>query len=93
MRIATSILIAALSACPTGIGAKAVNDSDIGRLIEQQLVPVLLDEDGIGGVDNASAYVGMVPDQRLGVVILVNRGSRNPHEVARNIILPELARF
>jgi hypothetical protein len=35
----------------------------------------------------------MVPDQRLGIVILVNRGSRNPYEVARNIILPELARF
>ena len=53
--------------------------------------PTIVDKPG--GIDNASAYLGMVPDQRLGIVILVNRGSRNPHEVARNIILPELARF
>jgi beta-lactamase class C len=51
--------------------------------------PTIVDKPG--GIDNASAYLGMVPDQRLGIVILVNRGSRNPHEVARNIILPELA--
>src|SRR5258705_7883271 len=44
--------------------------------------PTIVDKPG--GIDNASAYVGMVPDQRLGIVILVNRGSRNPHEVARN---------
>jgi beta-lactamase class C len=53
--------------------------------------PTIVDKPG--GINNASAYLGMVPDQRLGIVILVNRGSRNPHEVARNIILPELARF
>jgi beta-lactamase class C len=53
--------------------------------------PTIVDKPG--GIDNASAYVGMVPDRGLGIVILVNRGSRNPHEVARNIILPELARF
>jgi len=53
--------------------------------------PTIIDKPG--GTDNASAYLGMVPDQRLGIVILVNRGSRNPHEVARNIILPALARF
>jgi beta-lactamase class C len=53
--------------------------------------PTIVDKPG--GIDNASAYLGMAPDQRLGIVILVNRGSRNPHEVARNIILPGLARF
>ena len=41
-----------------------------------------------GGIDNASAYVGLVPDKKLGVVILVNRGARNPSEIARNVILP-----
>jgi len=46
-----------------------------------------------GGIDNASAYVGLVPDKRLGLVILVNRGDRNPHEVARNVILPALAKL
>jgi beta-lactamase class C len=53
--------------------------------------PTIVDKPG--GIDNASAYIGMVPDRRLGIVILVNRGSRNPYEVARNIILPELTRF
>jgi len=33
------------------------------------------------------------PYETLPMVILVNRGSRNPHEVVRNVILPELARF
>jgi beta-lactamase class C len=53
--------------------------------------PTIVDKPG--GIDNASAYVGMVPDKRLGIVILVNRGDRNPHEVARNVVLPALARF
>ena len=53
--------------------------------------PTIVDKPG--GIDNASAYVGMVPDKRLGIVILVNRGSRNPHDVARNVVLPALARF
>jgi beta-lactamase class C len=53
--------------------------------------PTIVDKPG--GIDNASAYMGMVPDQRLGVVILVNRGARNPHEVARDIVLPALARI
>jgi beta-lactamase class C len=51
--------------------------------------PTIVDKPG--GIDNASAYVGMVPDRHLGIVILVNRGNRNPHEVARNVILPALA--
>jgi beta-lactamase class C len=53
--------------------------------------PTIVDKPG--GIDNASAYVGMVPDKRLGIVILVNRGSRNPHDVARNVVLPALAKF
>ena len=35
-----------------------------------------------GGLDNASAYVGLVPDRKIGIAILVNRGdvhrSRSP---------------
>jgi beta-lactamase class C len=53
--------------------------------------PTIIDKPG--GINNASAYVGMVPDKRLGIVILVNRGSHNPHEVARNVILPALAKL
>jgi beta-lactamase class C len=52
--------------------------------------PTIVDKPG--GTDNASAYLGMVPSSKLGIVILVNHGDRNPHEVARNVILPALAR-
>ena len=45
-----------------------------------------------GGLDNASAYVGMVPARRLGIVLLANRGEY-PHEIARYRILPALSRL
>jgi len=45
-----------------------------------------------GGLDNASTYIGMVPSQKLGVVILSNRGNRYPHELARERLLPALER-
>jgi beta-lactamase class C len=43
-----------------------------------------------GGLNNASAYVGMVPGRKLGIVILGNRGNQYPNEVGRRILL-ELA--
>jgi beta-lactamase class C len=46
-----------------------------------------------GGLNNASAYIGLVPNLRLGIVILANRGDAYPFEAARNTILPELARL
>jgi beta-lactamase class C len=45
-----------------------------------------------GGLDNASTYVGMVPSRKIGVVILSNRGNQYPHEIAREKLLPALAR-
>jgi beta-lactamase class C len=45
-----------------------------------------------GGLDNASAYIGLVPDRKIGLVILANRGDVHPFEMARSTILPELAR-
>jgi beta-lactamase class C len=44
-----------------------------------------------GGLNNASAYLGLVPASRLGIVLLANR-SNFPHEIARYRVLPELAR-
>lgn len=44
-----------------------------------------------GGLNNASAYVGLVPARELGIVLLANRGNF-PHEIARYQVLPELAR-
>jgi beta-lactamase class C len=43
-----------------------------------------------GGLHNASAYIGMMPRRRLGIVILGNRGKQYPNEVGRQILL-ELA--
>jgi beta-lactamase class C len=44
-----------------------------------------------GGLNNASAYIGLVPDHKIGIVLLANRGNF-PHEIARYRVLPELAR-
>jgi beta-lactamase class C len=43
-----------------------------------------------GGLNNASGYIGIVPAQRIGIVLLANR-SEYPHEIARYKILPALA--
>ncbi|MBR0839154.1 serine hydrolase [Bradyrhizobium liaoningense] len=45
-----------------------------------------------GGLNNASGYIGLVPAQRIGIVLLANRGEY-PHEIARYRILPALARL
>jgi beta-lactamase class C len=59
--------------------------------IENPLGVTVVDKPG--GLDNASAYIGLVPDRKVGVVILANRGDVHPFEVARSTILPELARL
>ena len=46
-----------------------------------------------GGLDNASAYIGLVPERKIGLVILANRGDVHPFEMARSTILPEMARL
>jgi len=40
-----------------------------------------------GGLQNASAYIGMMPRDKLGIVILGNRGNQYPNEVGRRIML------
>ncbi|NOJ50472.1 serine hydrolase [Bradyrhizobium archetypum] len=44
-----------------------------------------------GGLNNASAYLGMVPAKRIGLLFLANRGEIS-HEIGRYHILPALAR-
>jgi beta-lactamase class C len=44
-----------------------------------------------GGLNNASAYIGIVPAEKTGIILLANRGNF-PHEIARYRVLPELAR-
>jgi beta-lactamase class C len=59
--------------------------------IENPLGVTIVDKPG--GLDNASAYIGLVPDRKIGLVILSNRGDVHPFEAARSTILPELARL
>ena len=55
---------------------------------------VISDDEAIvekyGGLNNASAYIGMIPRRKLGIVILGNRGNQYPNEVGRRMLL-ELA--
>src|SRR6266436_2553119 len=57
-----------------------------------------IDVDGVGvvdkpgGLNNASAYVGLVPARKVGVLLLANR-AEFPHEIARYRVLPALSRI
>ena len=53
--------------------------------------PTIVDKPG--GLNNASAYIGLVPERRIGIVILANRGDVHPFEAARSTILPALSRL
>jgi len=53
--------------------------------------PTIVDKPG--GLNNASAYIGLVPERRIGIVILANRGDLHPFESARSMILPALSRM
>ncbi len=46
-----------------------------------------------GGLNNASAYVGLIPARKIGLVILANRGEVHPYDAARSTILPALERL
>jgi beta-lactamase class C len=43
-----------------------------------------------GGLNNASAYIGLMPSRKLGIVVLGNRGNQYPNEPGRRILV-ELA--
>jgi beta-lactamase class C len=45
-----------------------------------------------GGLNNASAYIGLIPAFKVGIVLLANSGNF-PHEIARYQVLPKLARL
>ena len=53
--------------------------------------PTIVDKPG--GLNNASAYFGLVPERKIGIVILANRGDVHPFAVARSTILPALSRM
>jgi beta-lactamase class C len=53
--------------------------------------PTIVDKPG--GLNNTSAYMGLVPQQKIAIVILSNRGDIHPYDAARATILPELAKL
>jgi beta-lactamase class C len=67
---------------------------ELGQAMAWEIVHV----DGIaivdkpGGLNNASAYIGFVPAQKVGVVLLANR-SDFPYEIARERLLLALSRL
>ena len=60
---------------------------------EIENAPNLTIVDKPGGLNNASAYIGLVLERKLGIVILINRGDVFPFEAARQVILPQLAQL
>ena len=52
--------------------------------------PIIVDKPG--GLNSSSTYIGMVLERRLGVVILSNRGGQDLYEMARESLVPALAR-
>jgi beta-lactamase class C len=44
-----------------------------------------------GGLNNSSTYIGLVPRQKLGLVLLINRGEQFAYELGRKFLV-ELAR-
>lgn len=40
-----------------------------------------------GGLDNTSTFIGMIPQARLGIVILINRGKQPATRIGRRIML------
>jgi len=43
--------------------------------------------DKYGGMNNASAYIGLIAERKVGIVILGNRGGMEVGEVGRRILL------
>jgi beta-lactamase class C len=68
----------------------------IGPVNQQALAWEIIDDkapsivEKYGGLNNASAYIGMMPSRKLGIVILTNRANQYPNDVGRRILL-ELA--
>jgi len=58
------------------------------EIIDAEAAPSIVEK--YGGLNNASAYIGMMPSRKLGIVILTNRANEYPNEVGRLIML-ELA--
>jgi beta-lactamase class C len=63
------------------------NDQALAWEVNRNDIPIV---EKNGGLDNTSTYIGLVPNRRIGIVILSNRGNQAPNEIGRRILL-ELA--
>ena len=52
--------------------------------IDNAAAPTLIDKNG--GLNNTSAYMGMMPDRRLGIVVLSNRGGIDVAQAGRRAL-------
>ena len=70
----------------------------VSRQFGQAMAWENVDVNGVGivdkpaGLNNASAYIGLVPARKIGVLLLANRGEFST-EIARYRILPALSRL
>jgi beta-lactamase class C len=70
----------------------------VSKVYGQAMAWETINVDGVGvldkpgGLNNTSAYVGLVPARKVGMLLLANRGEF-PHEIARNHVLPALSRM
>ena len=52
--------------------------------IDDTAVPPLVDKNG--GLNNTSAYMGMVPARRIAIVVLCNRGGVDVAQAGRRVL-------
>ena len=57
--------------------------------VNHNFAPPIIEKNA--GLNNTSGYIGLLPEQKVGIVILANRGSQHAAEMGRRL-LPELAR-
>jgi beta-lactamase class C len=68
-------------------GVVAISERNTQALaweINRNTEPAIVEKNG--GLNNASSYIGMMPQRKLGIVILSNRGNQNPAEIGRAIL-------
>jgi beta-lactamase class C len=81
----TPSLAAAMDLAQQGVFAINAHDTQaLAWEINRGKLPTIVGK--YGGLNNASAYIGMMPSRKLGIVILSNRGNTYPNEVGRRIL-------
>ena len=85
----TLVLVASLLASGSAFAAGTVSRGALTERMASQVVrnDDLTIVDKNGGLNNTSTYIGMIPQKRLGIVILANRGKEPATRIGRQIML------